>query len=82
MTAIRRNCGLLQLVLATIQSLKSPKSAVHDSLLAVEKGLLQVLGDDSGADISPLSQLAQTLQRENKKPKEERCFWLFYAECR
>ncbi|ELU00077.1 hypothetical protein CAPTEDRAFT_126088 [Capitella teleta] len=50
-SAIRRNSGLLQLVLATIQAVKSPKSTIHDSLFGIEKGLLQVLGDDSGRSI-------------------------------
>ena len=42
MAAIERNAGILQIVQGVVQTLKSPLATKHDSLLAVEKGLLQV----------------------------------------
>ena len=73
-TAMRRNCGLLQLVLATIQAMKHGAAPTQDSLLGVEKGLLQGLGDEDQGDggLSPLAQLTHTLQREAKLPVEDR----------
>lgn len=40
--ALENHCGLLQLVLATIQTLKHPKNAKWDNFLAFERLLLQV----------------------------------------
>uniref|UniRef100_K7FC38 Sec1 family domain containing 2 n=1 Tax=Pelodiscus sinensis TaxID=13735 RepID=K7FC38_PELSI len=41
-SALKNHCGLLQLVLATIQTLKHPQNAKWDNFLAFERLLLQV----------------------------------------
>jgi hypothetical protein len=68
MTAIRRNGGLIQLALATVQALKCPQSSVHDSLFGVEKGLLQVLGDDTDWMPAPLR---SSVKRSNGKVRSQ-----------
>lgn len=40
--ALENHCGLLQLVLATVQTLKHPQTSKWDNFLAFERLLLQV----------------------------------------
>ncbi|KAK2189953.1 hypothetical protein NP493_92g01011 [Ridgeia piscesae] len=63
--AIHRNSGLLQIAMATFEALKCTALSKQDSLLGVEKGLIQCLGEDDTA--GTLSQLTQTLSREGTK---------------
>lgn len=68
--SIRKHCGLLQLVLATIQTMEHPSLAKLDSQLGLEKGLLQCLGDEDAQ--SPTQQILQILQRDSNLPPSER----------
>ena len=58
------------MVLAGIQTLNSNAYTRQDSLLGVEKGLLQALEEEGG--MSPLVQLTHTLNRELDKISKER----------
>jgi len=69
-TSVRKNSGLLQLVLAVVQTLRHPSQAKLDTLLGIEKGLLQCLGDEK--TVSPLGQLEETLKNELKISTSER----------
>lgn len=60
--AIKKHCGLLQLVLAIIQTIGHPGFAKLDSLLALEKGLLQCLGDEDSQ--SPVRQILQIIRQD------------------
>lgn len=72
--SIRKHCGLLQLLLATIQMMKNSASVARlDSLLAMEKGLLQCLGDDE-ENQSPTVQILQILKRDLQLPLSERTY--------
>ena len=67
---ISKNKGLLQIVLAVLEALQHPDQHKIDSLLGVEKGLIQTVGESSGP--SPLRQLIQTLEKEKALPENER----------
>jgi len=58
--------------MATFEALKCTALSKQDSLLGVEKGLIQCLGEDDTA--GTLSQLTQTLSREGTK-------WVTTAVC-
>lgn len=62
--AVKKHCGLLQLVLAIIQTIGHPSFAKLDSLLALEKGLLQCLGDEDSQ--SPVRQILQIIGQDER----------------
>ena len=69
-SAIHRFCGLVQIAQGVVETLRHTGGATQDSLLGVEKGLLQCLDDP---DTMPLlSQLTQNINREMDKPNNER----------
>ncbi len=67
--ALRRYKGLVQVAQGVVQTLKHPAGATLDSLLGVEKSLLQCLDD---ADTPLLSQITQIINREMEKPSADR----------
>ena len=71
---IRKHSGLLQLALAVVQSLKHPGFTAMDGLQAMEKGLLQCLGDEDAP--APLVQIMETFEKEIKLEPSQRYFKL------
>ena len=67
---IRKHCGLLQVTQAVLETLQHPSGDRQDSLLAVEKGLLQVLSEAQNGEL--LWKLTQTVSRETDRPTNER----------
>ncbi|CAM5108828.1 unnamed protein product [Eretmochelys imbricata] len=63
--ALRNHCGLLQLVLATIQALKHPQNAKWDSFLAFERLLLQSIGESEIPSV--LNQLLLMIKSHNER---------------
>uniref|UniRef100_A0A674JCG1 Sec1 family domain containing 2 n=1 Tax=Terrapene triunguis TaxID=2587831 RepID=A0A674JCG1_9SAUR len=63
--ALRNHCGLLQLVLATIQALKHPQNAKWDSFLAFERLLLQNIGESEIPSV--LNQLLPMIKSHNER---------------
>jgi len=63
--SIKEHCGLLQLALATSQSLGNHRYSSEDGLLAIEKGLLQNLHETESQ--SPLIQLASAINQDSQK---------------
>ncbi len=55
---------------AVLQTLQGTSLAKQDSLLGVEKGLVQGLGDMESSDL--LTQLTQTISRERDKQNKDR----------
>ena len=67
---IRKHCGLLQIAQAVLETLKHPSGSQQDSLLGIEKGLVQGLSESRNGEL--LSQLTQTVTRESDRPANER----------
>ena len=67
---IRKHCGLLQIAQAVLETLKHPSGSQQDSLLGIEKGLVQSLGESRNGEL--LAQLTQTVTRESDRPVNER----------
>lgn len=70
MKAIRAHSGLLQLCKAVADTLQSQVLEVSDSMLGVEKGLLQSLGDEDSPSV--LKQITATIEKDLEKPVTER----------
>ena len=62
--------GLLQIAQAVLETLKHPSGSQQDSLLGIEKGLVQSLGESRNGEL--LAQLTQTVTRESDRPVNER----------
>uniref|UniRef100_A0A7M4ET00 Sec1 family domain containing 2 n=1 Tax=Crocodylus porosus TaxID=8502 RepID=A0A7M4ET00_CROPO len=67
--ALENHCGLLQLVLATIQTLKHPKNAKWDNFLAFERLLLQNIGESEMPSV--LNQLLPMIKSHNKRKEDD-----------
>ena len=67
---VRKHCGLLQVAQAVLETLQHPSGSRQDSLLGIEKGLVQGLGDAQNGEM--LTQLTQTITRESDRPASER----------
>ncbi|XP_074848865.1 sec1 family domain-containing protein 2 isoform X2 [Carettochelys insculpta] len=63
--ALKNHCGLLQLVLATIQTLKHPQNAKWDNFLAFERLLLQNIGESEMPSV--LNQLLPMIKSHNER---------------
>ncbi|XP_067387368.1 sec1 family domain-containing protein 2 isoform X2 [Emydura macquarii macquarii] len=63
--ALKNHCGLLQLVLATIQALKHPQNAKWDNFLAFERLLLQNIGESEMPSV--LNQLLPMIKSHNER---------------
>ena len=67
---VRRHAGLLQLVMAAIDTLSDVSLSKQDSLMGVEKGLVSCVGDDSLSQL--ISQLTLTVNKEMEQPPADR----------
>ncbi len=67
---MRKHCGLLQVAQAVLETLQGPGDAQQDSLLGLEKGLVQSAGDATHGQL--LTQLTHTVTRDSGKPLTER----------
>ncbi|KYO46000.1 sec1 family domain-containing protein 2 [Alligator mississippiensis] len=67
--ALENHCGLLQLVLATIQTLKHPKNAKWDNFLAFERLLLQNIGESEMPSV--LNQLLPMIKSHNNRKEDD-----------
>ncbi len=69
-SALRKHSGLVQITQAVLQTLQGTSLAKQDSLLGVEKGFVQGLGDTESSDL--LTQLTQTISRERDRQNKDR----------
>uniref|UniRef100_A0A8C9DS55 Sec1 family domain containing 2 n=1 Tax=Prolemur simus TaxID=1328070 RepID=A0A8C9DS55_PROSS len=67
--ALMNHCGLLQLGLATVQTLKHPQSAKWDNFLAFERLLLQSIGESAMAVV--LNQLLPMIKPSNQRTNDD-----------
>ncbi|NXX00895.1 SCFD2 protein, partial [Larus smithsonianus] len=67
--ALENHCGLLQLVLATVQTLKHPQTSKWDNFLAFERLLLQTIGESEMPSV--LNQLLPMIKSYNKRTKDD-----------
>ncbi|XP_064305502.1 sec1 family domain-containing protein 2 isoform X1 [Phalacrocorax carbo] len=67
--ALENHCGLLQLVLATVQTLKHPQTSKWDNFLAFERLLLQTIGESEMPTV--LKQLLPMIKSYNKRTKDD-----------
>lgn len=67
--ALENHCGLLQLVLATIQTLKHPQTSKWDNFLAFERLLLQTVGESEMPSV--LNQLLPMIKSYNERTKDD-----------
>lgn len=67
--ALRNHCGLLQLGMATVETLKHPQTAKWDNFLAFERLLLQSLGDSTMAAV--LNQLLPMIKSPGQRSSED-----------
>ncbi|CAO2639656.1 Sec1 family domain-containing protein 2, partial [Lemmus lemmus] len=67
--ALRNHCGLLQLGMATVQTLKHPQTAKWDNFLAFERLLLQSLGDSTMAVV--LNQLLPMIKSPSQRTSDD-----------
>lgn len=67
--ALRNHCGLLQLGMATVQTLKHPQTAKWDNFLAFERLLLQSLGDSTMAGV--LNQLLPMIKSSSQRTSDD-----------
>ncbi|KAM6150403.1 sec1 family domain-containing protein 2 isoform 1-T1 [Erethizon dorsatum] len=69
--ALRNHCGILQLGLATVQTLKHPQTAKWDNFLAFERLLLQSIGE-SGMSVV-LNQLLPMCKPSAQRTSDDYC---------
>lgn len=67
--ALTNHCGLLQLGMATVQTLKHPQTAKWDNFLAFERLLLQSLGDSTMAGV--LNQLLPLIKSSSQRTRDD-----------
>ncbi|KAM6346402.1 sec1 family domain-containing protein 2 [Podargus strigoides] len=67
--ALENHCGLLQLVLATVQTLKHPQVFKWDNFLAFERLLLQTIGESEMPGV--LNQLLPMIKSYNERTKDD-----------
>ncbi|KAM9237163.1 sec1 family domain-containing protein 2 [Leptosomus discolor] len=67
--ALENHCGLLQLVLATVQTLKHPQTSKWDNFLAFERLLLQTIGESEMPSV--LNQLLPMIKSYNERMKDD-----------
>ncbi|XP_052054676.1 sec1 family domain-containing protein 2 isoform X1 [Apodemus sylvaticus] len=67
--ALTNHCGLLQLGMATVQTLKHPQTAKWDNFLAFERLLLQSLGDSTMAGV--LNQLLPMIKSSSQRTSDD-----------
>ncbi|NXC15000.1 SCFD2 protein, partial [Corythaeola cristata] len=67
--ALENHCGLLQLVLAMVQTLKHSQTSKWDSFLAFERLLLQTIGESEMPSV--LNQLLPMIRSYNKRTKDD-----------
>ncbi|KAM9381638.1 sec1 family domain-containing protein 2 [Phaethornis superciliosus] len=67
--ALGNHCGLLQLVLATVQTLKHPQTSKWDNFLAFERLLLQTIGESEMPSV--LNQLLPMIKSYNERTKDD-----------
>ncbi|XP_051475142.1 sec1 family domain-containing protein 2 [Apus apus] len=67
--ALENHCGLLQLVLAVVQTLKHPQTSKWDNFLAFERLLLQTIGESEMPSV--LNQLLPMIKSYNERTKDD-----------
>ncbi|KAM7112042.1 sec1 family domain-containing protein 2 [Ciconia maguari] len=67
--ALENHCGLLQLVLAMVQTLKHPQTSKWDNFLAFERLLLQTIGKSEMPSV--LNQLLPMIKSYNERTKDD-----------
>ncbi|KAM9678157.1 sec1 family domain-containing protein 2 isoform 2-T2 [Trichechus inunguis] len=67
--ALMNHCGLLQLGLATVQTLKHPQTAKWDNFLAFERLLLQSIGESAMSIV--LNQLLPMIKPSNQRTSDD-----------
>lgn len=67
--ALTNHCGLLQLGMATVQTLKHPQMAKWDNFLAFERLLLQSLGDSTMTGV--LNQLLPMIKSSSQRTSDD-----------
>ncbi|XP_064367227.1 sec1 family domain-containing protein 2 isoform X2 [Dromaius novaehollandiae] len=67
--ALENHCGLLQLVLATVQTLKHPQNSKWDNFLAFERLLLQTIGESEMPSV--LKQLLPMIKSYNERTQDD-----------
>lgn len=67
--ALENHCGLLQLVLATVQTLKHPQISKWDNFLAFERLLLQTVGESEMPSV--LNQVLPMIKSYNERTKDD-----------
>ncbi|XP_029868319.1 sec1 family domain-containing protein 2 [Aquila chrysaetos chrysaetos] len=67
--ALENHCGLLQLVLAMVQTLKHPQTSKWDNFLAFERLLLQTIGESEMPSV--LNQLLPMIKSYNERTKDD-----------
>ncbi|XP_075565256.1 sec1 family domain-containing protein 2 [Pelecanus crispus] len=67
--ALENHCGLLQLVLATVQTLKHPQTSKWDNFLAFERLLLQTISESEMPGV--LNQLLPMIKPYNERTKDD-----------
>lgn len=67
--ALVNHCGLLQLGLATVQTLKHPQTAKWDNFLAFERLLLQSIGESTMSIV--LNQLLPMIKPSNQRANDD-----------
>ncbi|NXS97203.1 SCFD2 protein, partial [Jacana jacana] len=67
--ALENHCGLLQLVLATVQTLKHPQTSKWDNFLAFERLLLQTVGESEMPSV--LNQLLPMIKSYNDRTEDD-----------
>ncbi|XP_061849953.1 sec1 family domain-containing protein 2 [Colius striatus] len=67
--ALENHCGLLQLVLATVQTLKHSQTSKWDNFLAFERLLLQTIGESEMPSV--LNQLLPMIKSYNERTKDD-----------
>ncbi|XP_071412591.1 sec1 family domain-containing protein 2 [Pithys albifrons albifrons] len=70
--ALENHCGLLQLVLATVQTLKHPQTSKWNNFLAFERLLLQTIGESEMPSV--LKQLLPMIKSYNERTKDDYTF--------
>ncbi|KAM6261661.1 sec1 family domain-containing protein 2 [Porphyrio hochstetteri] len=69
LNALENHCGLLQLVLATVQTLKHPQTSKWDNFLAFERLLLQTIGESEMPGV--LNQLSPMIKSYSERTKDD-----------
>ncbi|XP_015717802.1 sec1 family domain-containing protein 2 isoform X2 [Coturnix japonica] len=67
--ALENHCGLLQLVLAAVQTLKHPQISKWDNFLAFERLLLQTIGESEMPSV--LNQLLPMIKSYSERTKDD-----------